>query len=304
MSDSPVGRVLSHLIRPLPLLTHLVLRTESHASSAGLAFFALIGFYPFCLLLLWVSGDVLQWSAGETVIRETLKEYYPEGQAFLLRNLQASVDQRGHELSLATALWIVVGAAGIFIPLETALNALWGAGEHRPYWRNQVVGFLLTSAGLGLAFLFVLVTAGLKHLIGTLHLAPVLEGVSSYAALRVTALAVSVAAIFLLYRFLPNHPVKSREVLPAAIVAGIVVEAVRWLYLRVLPLLELQKDQGPFYVSVSFALLAYLEAFVLMGGAYMAARPPQSSVARTGAIHRASPESRTGAETRTETPGE
>src|SRR5262245_21004949 len=244
MSESPVGRVRWHLTHPLPLLEHLVLRTPSHASSAGLAFFALVGFYPLCLLLLWLSGDVLQWPAGETVIRETLREYYPEGQDFLLRNLQASMDQHGRELSLATALWILVGAAGVFIPLETALNALFGAGEHRPYWRNQAVGFLLTGAGVGLSFLFVLLTAGLKRLVESLPLSPALEALASYGALRVTALAVSVALIFLLYRFLPNHPVRSRQVLPAAIVAGFFAEAVRWLYLRVLPLLDLQKDQG------------------------------------------------------------
>ena len=88
------------------------------------------------------------------------------------------------------------------------------------------------------------------------------------------SLALSVAAIFLLYRYLPNHEVGSRQVLPAAIAAGVVAEGVRWVYLRVLPLLDLPKSQGPYYVSVSFALLAYFEAFVLMGGAYMAARPP------------------------------
>jgi YihY family inner membrane protein len=275
MGESASARVRWHVNHPLPLLKHLILRTENHASSAGLAFFALIGFYPFCLLLLWVTGDLLRWSAGETVIHETLREYYPQGQAFLLRNLEASIGQHGNELSLATALWILVGAAGIFIPLETALNALWSAREHRPYWRNQAVGFLLTSAGVGLAFLFVLVTAGLKEVIENLRLGTVVQSASSYAALRVTALAITVAAIFLLYRFLPNHPVKAREVLPAAIVAGVVVEAVRWVYLRALPLMDLQKDQGPYYVSVSFALLAYLEAFVLMGGAYMAARSPE-----------------------------
>jgi hypothetical protein len=92
MSESPLLRLRRHFTNPLPLLEHLVLRTESHASCAGLAFFALVGFYPFCLLLLWVSGDVLQWTAGETVIRETLREYYPEGQAFLVRNLEAFAD--------------------------------------------------------------------------------------------------------------------------------------------------------------------------------------------------------------------
>ena len=64
--------------------------------------------------------------------------------------------------------------------------------------------------------------------------------------------------------------------LPAAIAAGVVAEAVRLIYLLVLPLLDLPKSQGPYYVSMSFALLAYFEAFVLLGGAYMAARAPTS----------------------------
>jgi uncharacterized BrkB/YihY/UPF0761 family membrane protein len=276
MKEGAVGRLRGHLRNPLPLLNHLVLRTQSHASCAALGFFALVGFYPLCLLLLWVFGHVLQWGAGESVIRETLREYYPEGQAFLVRNLEASVEQHQSEITLSAVFWILLGAAGVFIPLETALNGLWGAPEHRPYWRNQVVGFLLTGAGVGLAFLFVFVTAGLKTTIADLQVAPFLEHAASYAALRLTALGLSVAAIFLIYRFLPNHSVRSREVLPAAIAGGIVAEAVRWVYLWVLPLLELQKSQGPYYVSVSFALLAYFEAFVLLGGAFVAARPAAS----------------------------
>lgn len=277
MNESAVARLRWHISHPLPLLDHLVLRTQSHASCAALGFFALVGFYPFCLLLLWVSGDLLQWAAGETVIRETLREYYPEGQAFLVRNLEASVEQHRGELSLAAVFWILLGAAGVFIPLETAFNGLWGATEHRPYWRNQAVGFLLTSAGVVLAFLFVLVTAGLQTTISDLQLAPLLERATSYTALRLTALSLSVAAIFLLYRFLPNHRVRSRDVLPAAIGAGIVAEVVRWAYLWILPLLELQKSQGPYYISVSFALLAYFEAFVLLGGAFVAARPVEAA---------------------------
>jgi uncharacterized BrkB/YihY/UPF0761 family membrane protein len=277
MSESAATRLRWHLTHPLPLLEHLVLRTESHASCAGLAFFALVGFYPFCLLLLWVSGDLLHWTAGETVIRAALREYYPEGQDFLVRNLEASVQQHGRELTLAAVFWILLGAAGVFIPLETAFNRLWGATEHRPYWRNQAVGFLLTTAGVVLAFLFVFVTAALQAAIADLQLLPLLKGATSYAALRLTAVTLSVAGAFLLYRFLPNQPVRSREVLPAAIGAGIVAEAVRWVYLQALPLLELQKTQGPYYISVSFALLAYFEAFVLLGGAFAAARSPQAA---------------------------
>ncbi|HEY7921615.1 MAG TPA: YihY/virulence factor BrkB family protein, partial [Vicinamibacteria bacterium] len=241
MHDGATARVRWHLTHPLPLFEHLVLRTESHAYSAGLAFFALVGFYPFCLLLVWVTGDLLHWPAGMTVIRETLREYYPEGQAFLLRNLEVSVEQHGSELSVASVLWILMGAAGVFIPLETALNTLWGVRQHRPYWRNQAVGFLLTSAGVCLAFVFVVLTAVLVNVVASLQLPRLPEQALGYAALRGSALAVSVAAIFLLYRYLPNHEVRSRQVLPAAIAAGVVAEAVRLIYLRVLPLFDLPK---------------------------------------------------------------
>jgi len=273
MNDRPRDRLRFHLTHPLPLLEHLVLRTETHAYCAGLAFFALVAFYPVCLLLLSVTGDLLGWTAAETVIRETLREYYPEAQTFLLRNLEVSLRQYGRELTTAAMLWILVGAAGVFVPLETAFNQVWGVTRHRPYWRNQLVGLLLVTACGGLAFFVVFAAAGLRGLVAVLGLPPLLEQTLGSLALRLCALCLSGAAIFLFYRFLPNRRVQAAEVWPAAVAAGIVVEVVRLVYLQALPLLHLQKSQGPYYVSVSFALLAYVEAFVVLGGAYVAARP-------------------------------
>jgi membrane protein len=275
--DSPFARIRGHLAHPLPLLEHLVWRTETHAYCGGLAFFALVGFYPFCLIALWVSRGLASWLPAERVLLETLREYYPEGQDFLLRNLAVSVERFHGASMLVTvpeAIWVLVGAAGIFIPLETAFNQLWGAKEQRPYWRNQAVGFLLTSACSFLAFLFVVTTAGLHSVVDGLTVSPVSRQVLGYVGLRLCALGLSVAVIFLFYRFLPNAEVHSREVLPAAVLAGVVAEGVRWIYLRVLPLLHLEDSQGPYFVSVSFVLLAYFETFVLLAGAYMAARPP------------------------------
>jgi uncharacterized BrkB/YihY/UPF0761 family membrane protein len=266
-------RIGKHLRRPGPLLEHVVLRTQSHAYCGALAFFALVGFYPSCLLILWVSRHALQWAPADTVILQTVREYYPEGQEFLLRNLALSVEQEGRQMTLAAIFWILLGAAGVFIPLETAFNQLWGAAKHRPYWRNQAVGFLLVGACYGLAFLFVLATAGLQTFINGLQLPPILASALVYGALRLAALGLSVMAIFLFYRFLPNCPVRAGDVFPAAVVAGIVSEAARALYLLALPFLELQKSQGPYYISISFVLLAYFESFVVLAGAYLAARP-------------------------------
>src|SRR6185436_19690160 len=142
------ARVRRRLARPLPLLRYLVLTTETHAFCGALAFFALLGFYPGSSLLLSLSRNPLGWDKAHDVLLQALREYYPEGQGFLLRNLEATVARHGREL-LDSILWILLGAAGVFIPLEAAFNRVWGFREHRPYWRNQLAGLLLTAACCG-----------------------------------------------------------------------------------------------------------------------------------------------------------
>jgi uncharacterized BrkB/YihY/UPF0761 family membrane protein len=253
------------------LLKYLVLRTETHAYCGALAFFALVGFYPFATLLLWLARDVLHWPPAETVVLQTLREYYPEGKDFLLRNLDFTVSARGSSFNPVTIFWILLGAAGIFIPLETAFNQVWRAKEHRPYWKNQAVGLLLTSTCCGLAVVFVLATAGLQRLVEARVEGHFEVQLLRYVALHLLALAFSVMVIFAFYKFLPNTKVPSGPVFGAAILAGLVAEAVRFLYQLGLPYLDLQGEHGPYYVSVSFVLLCYFETFVLIGGAYIAA---------------------------------
>jgi len=253
------------------LLKYLVLRTETHAFCGAVAFFSLVGFYPLATLLLWLARDVLHWPPAEKVVLETLREYYPEGKDFLLRNLDFTVTARGSSFNPVTILWVLLGAAGIFIPLETAFNGVWGVKEHRPYWKNQAVGFLLTSTCCGLAVVFVLATAGLQRLVESQVEGHFEVQLLRYVALHLLALAFSVTVIFAFYKFLPNTKVPSRRVLRGAILAGVVAEAVRFVYQLSLPYLDLQGEHGPYYVSVIFVLLCYFETFVLIGGAYLAA---------------------------------
>lgn len=263
-------RVLRRLARPLPLLRYLILATETHAFSGSLAFFALLGFYPASSLLLSLSRYLLQWDMAQHVLLEALAEYYPEGQAFLLRNLEVTVALHGREL-LGSFLWILLGAAGFFMPLEAAFNRVWGFPRNRPYWKNQAVGFLLTAASALLAVAFVLLMASLHWAVDRWLSAGLLAELLRDLSVRVAAPCFAVAALFLFYRFLPNGSVRSANVLPAAIVAGMAAELMRWGYQILLPFLEVPRNQGPFYISISFVLLAYFESFVLLAGAYLAA---------------------------------
>jgi uncharacterized BrkB/YihY/UPF0761 family membrane protein len=87
------------------------------------------------------------------------------------------------------------------------------------------------------------------------------------------------AALYLVYRFLPHGRVPTAAALPAAALTAVTAEAVRWLFALVLPLLRLPQNQGPFHVSVTFLVFVYVEAFVLLGGAYLAAEATRDRAA-------------------------
>ena len=79
------------------------------------------------------------------VVLQLLRDYLPSNKDFVIRNLQflASVRGRGQVLSF---VMLLITSTGIFLPLEVALNSIWGFKKNRSYLMNLVV-----SLGLGLA---------------------------------------------------------------------------------------------------------------------------------------------------------
>ncbi len=245
------------LAHPWPLVGYLLLTTQTHALCGSLAFFAMLGFYPLSLFLISLAKHVLRSPEVLDVVRLTLYSYFPVGQDFLLRNLETS-SRISREVTVLGALWILLGGAGVFIPLETAFNQLWGFTKHRPYWHNQLVGLALTAACWALL-------VGLVLALGRLPFG------SRGLALPVVMVVVGAVALFLVYRFLPHGGVPTATVLPAAVFTALAAEVVRHLFALVLPLLKLPQSHGPFHVSVSFLVFVYVETFVLLAGAYLAA---------------------------------
>src|SRR5689334_2152283 len=144
-----------------PLFRYLILQTETHAFCLALACAALIGFYPFCALMLSLMKHQFHWDGGYSVILNALQVLYPNPD-FIVRNLEATVRSSGGKFELGSAFWVFIGAAGVFIPLEAGLNRLWQIHEDRPYWQNQLFGISLTLVCCVLAVTFVIIIAALQ----------------------------------------------------------------------------------------------------------------------------------------------
>src|SRR5438552_13320525 len=99
-------RFLTESRTVIPLFRYLVLQTETHAFCLALACAALIGFYPFCVLLLSLMKHQLYWDTGYQVVVDTLRAFYPAGRDILVYNLDISVKTAGTKLELGSVLWV------------------------------------------------------------------------------------------------------------------------------------------------------------------------------------------------------
>ena len=265
------------IVRQFAPTAKFLMRTDVHTFAFSVAANAILSFFPFVVLLLVVTRRVLHSQVMyETVVR-LLRDYLPTSQDFLIRNLKAMAGAR-RGVQIFSVVMLLISSTGIFLPLEVALNHVWGFTKNRSYLWNQLVSLLL-AIGCGLlALVSIALTAGntllLQHALGgggyfgwrgwvVAHI--------SQIVMKVFAIAASIAIFFLVYWVLPNGKVPVKAVLPAAMITDLCWEAAKYAYVLALPWLNFQEVYGPFSISVTLIFWAFLSGLLLIGGAHLSA---------------------------------
>ena len=92
--------------------------------------------------------------------------------------------------------------------------------------------------------------------------------------LKTAAIPLGMLMLFLIYWLLPNARIPARSALPAAVVAGLALEVLKYVNLLTWPLWrdKLRAEYGPFTYSVTIVLWSFLAAMVVLAGAEWSAR--------------------------------
>ena len=250
-----------------------LLRTEVHTFAFSVAANAILSFFPFVLLLLTLIRRVFHSRVMYDVVVSLLRDYVPAGQEYVIRNLNALVDAR-QRAQVFSLVMLLITSTGIFMPLEVALNRIWGFRNNRSYIGNQAISLGLTFASGSLALLSVWATAGnVTFLKNALHGHGMwFVELVGFVSMKIFAIIASIAIFFLIYWVLPNGKVPARAVLPTAVLTGLLSEALKYIYIFALPWLNFGEVYGPFAISVSLMFWAFLSGLLLLTGAHLSAR--------------------------------
>ncbi len=267
-------------------LVSYLLDSEVHTFAFSVAANAILSFIPFTVLLYTLSLSVFHSQMMMKVIDDMVNYFLPSvaSTAWITRNLHLAAAGQG--VYFFSLLMILIACTGIFLPLEVALNQAWGVTKSRNYLHNQVIAFGLAIIMVVLGMSSILLNALARGMLQLLFdhqtnikfidflLNFTLKGIE-FVVLSATTGVASILFFFSIYWLLPNRKVPWRSVLRTSIYTGVIWLVARYIFVIVLPHLDLWALYGPFFISVGLLLWAYISGLILFAGA-------QFSVARMG----------------------
>jgi uncharacterized BrkB/YihY/UPF0761 family membrane protein len=247
------------------------MQTEVHVFALSISASVLLSVFPFLIVMMSLCKYGLHWPAGVQALDLALNDFFPgEIGEFIRRNLMAVVQGRG-PFQITSLILLLFTANGVFEPLEVALNRAWGVPRNRSYWRNQLVSLGLIFLCGGLTLMSFVLTAMNRQIVSTWIPVPAFLGLLLF---KIAAVPISILALVFMYWLLPNRKIAPARMIPVAILVGLALELLKYINLLTWPFLKakLQKEYGPFYISVTIILWSFVSAMIVLAGADWSAR--------------------------------
>ena len=279
----PEPALASEPIRPLQTpekvwvpwlaLGRYLMQSEVHTYAFSVAANAILSLFPFIVMMLTVARRVFHSQSMVSVIGDMLRYFLPANQDFVVRNMGLLVHAHGG-VQVASFVTLLISSSGVFLPLEVALNRVWGVEKNRSYLLNQLLSLGLALA-VGLLALFSVGLTALQTRVLTFvffgHTQNVIFSFFAHSFLQLTAAFLSVTIFFIVYWVLPNRSLPFQAVLPTAIVVGLLWELAKVIYVHALRWMDLAAVYGPFAVSVGLMMWAFVTGLLLLAGAHFSA---------------------------------
>ncbi len=191
--------------------------------AAMVAYFALLSFVPLVFIALSLLGLAHRADASDFLVRE-LSRAFPGSSLASILTLVHRVQDNAATLGIIGGVALLWSSLSLFSSLESAFNIVYGRSNRRFLHGKSLAASVMVG---GVSTLFASLVVGAIGVEAIKQYAP--SWVSGAVVAYVLSIAVSLFGVFLflfaVYRLLPNVRLTSRDALPGAIVAAIVLEA-------------------------------------------------------------------------------
>lgn len=246
-------------------------RSDSGNLSAAIAFYSLLSLFPLVMILISVSGFfITKFSLQEAIIHQAT-QLLPAGGRVIHENL-LSISKNFGRVQVISLLLLWWSASGVFLPMETAMNRAWRISPGRSYWRRHLLALGMVLLCGTLLVLSLGVTAAQHQIEHQAQLSDTkLLSPFAHAIFLLMPMLFSFITFILLYRIVPNQPIKLRKVIGGAMVGAVLWEVAKQVFAALLPYFNYRHLYGSLGVVVAVMMWGYISSLILLFGAEFAA---------------------------------
>jgi membrane protein len=232
---------------------------QSQASNyaLALAFAGFMSMFPMMLGALAIIGLAIRDPATHAHFQSLILQVFPASAQPELEKAMNGVRQSAGILGLVSLAGLVWSASSIFATMEFALTQIFGTRQ-RDMVRQRLMGLVMML----LLVVAIVVTVGVNSVATFIPFAWVVGFIAGAV--------VMVALLCALYRFVPNRTFRFRDVLPGAVLSGLLIELLSLvfpLYARIAGSFNTYGAQfGLFFLLATWFYL--LSQLVLLGAVY------------------------------------
>jgi len=201
----------------------LIAYGESQASNyaLALAFAGFMAMFPMMLGALSILGLAIRDPATEAHIQSLVLQVFPASAQPELEKALHGVKQSWGWLGIVSLAGLLWSAGSIFATMEFALTQIFGS-KQRDMLRQRLMGLVMML----LLVAAIVVTVAINAVPAFFPLASWITWIIGFVAGAVVMIALLVA----LYRFVPNRTFRFTDVLPGAVLAGLLIEALSFAF--------------------------------------------------------------------------
>ncbi len=256
-----------------------MLRDDATHLAAGVSYFAIFSLFPALLGVMAIAGIVLNSEAAEQELLQFITNNLPGSKEFIssiVPVVEHNVDTLvavSIPLGIISLIGILWSATGVFAAISRAVDRAWDIPQHRSFFKAKAMQLVMILA-MGIPFVLSSLAGSLVAAISAFsdQRLNFLGGwlVSSVGSLTLLAIDWGlILLVFLLaYRFLPNTKTYWRYIWPGAVIATVLYELGRELFIWYLEdIARYDTVYGPASSVMVFLFWVYLSSLILVLGA-------------------------------------
>lgn len=261
------------------------LRDHGPIFAAALSYYVVISLIPLILLLLAISGLVLEEGTVQSLLIRWVTQYVPGSETLVATTINRVILARA-PIGVAAGAGLMWSALGLLSVIHQAINTAWGVRQGLSIWKVGLVSFLMFGA-LCTAVLAAIVATTAARMIGFspvvsqfLRLIPGSKAVWDGAGSG-SSIALTVIGLALLYRFLPAAEVHWSDVWPGAVFVSALWEGAKAAFLWYISFVDFANVYGQIATVVILLVWSYFAGALLIWGATVCAEFSKARVSGT-----------------------